>query len=49
MYRLVLFDVDETLLDTAEFIYQAYEHTLRTHRLSITPRDQMATAMGKTH
>jgi len=42
-----LFDVDGTLLNTAEFVYQACEHTFRIHGLPIRSRDEMALVMGK--
>jgi len=42
-----LFDVDGTLLNTAEFVYQACEYTFRVHRLPIRSRDEMALVMGK--
>lgn len=36
--RAVVFDVDGTLLDTREFIAQAFEHTLRTYDYVIPER-----------
>lgn len=43
----VLFDVDGTLLDTSEFIYGAFEHTLAQHGLPTTPRDRLRPLMGE--
>ncbi len=42
----VLFDVDGTLLDTREFIYQAYKHTLRAHGLSAISLDEIVHVMN---
>lgn len=44
----VLFDVDGTLLNTKEFIYQAYEYTFRLHNLPEIPRDELDRMMGET-
>ncbi len=44
----VLFDVDGTLLDTREFIYQAYENTLRVHGIAEISREIIAISMGKS-
>ena len=46
MTKAVLFDVDGTLLDTTEYIYQAFEYTLGTHGVPIT-REKMKKEMGK--
>lgn len=43
----VLFDVDGTLLDTTEFIYQAYEHTFNNHGISPPTREELGKMMGK--
>ncbi|MEK7450986.1 MAG: HAD-IA family hydrolase [Patescibacteria group bacterium] len=43
----VLFDVDGTLLNTKEFIYQAYEHTFKSHNLPSVPREELDGVMGK--
>lgn len=42
----VLFDVDGTLLDTREFIFQAFEHTLRTYGLPPVSRAKLALLVG---
>lgn len=46
--KAVLFDVDGTLLNTKEFIYQAYEYTFRLHNLPEIPRDELDRMMGKS-
>lgn len=47
MIKAALFDVDGTLLDTTEFIFQAYEHTLNTHKLSPIPREELTKLIGQ--
>jgi len=42
-----LFDVDGTLLNTAEFVYQACEYTFRVHQLPVRSRAEMTLVMGK--
>lgn len=42
----VLLDVDGTLLDTREFIYAAFEHTIARHGLPVLTRAQMQPQMG---
>lgn len=44
----VLFDLDGTLVDTSEFVYQAYEYTFRVHGLPVIQREKMASVMGLT-
>jgi len=46
MITTVLFDVDGTLLDTTEYIYQAFEHSLQKHHQPLT-RDHIGSIMGK--
>jgi len=46
--RAAVFDVDGMLLDTGEFIYQAYEHTLETHSLEIPSREVIARQIGRS-
>ena len=41
-----LFDVDGTLLDTREFIFQAFEHTIREHGLDALERAELERRMG---
>ena len=46
--KAVLFDVDGTLLDTTEFILQAYEHTLvKGNHLKTDFREQMKVLFGQ--
>jgi pyrophosphatase PpaX len=45
--RAVLFDVDGTLLDTTEFIYGGFDHTLAAHGHPIAERVRYARVMGK--
>lgn len=44
--KAVLFDIDGTLLDTHEYIYQAFEYSLGRHHKPI-PRKILQTIMGK--
>lgn len=44
--KAVLFDLDGTLLDTKEFVYQAYEHTLSSHGFEIYKREELAQLIG---
>ncbi len=46
-FKAVLFDVDGTLLDTSEFIFQAYEHTLNKYSLPLKNRSEIAGLIGK--
>ncbi len=43
----VLFDVDGTLLNTAEFVNQAFVHTFQIHGLPQKSTDEIAALMGK--
>lgn len=45
--RAVLFDVDGTLLDTTEFIYGGFDHTLAAHGHAAVQRPRYAAVMGK--
>lgn len=44
----ILFDVDGTLLDTREFILQAFEHTLGASGLAVPGREELAAHVGLT-
>lgn len=44
--RAVLFDVDGTLLDTTEFIYGGFDHTLAAHGYPEVERTAYARVMG---
>lgn len=46
MIKTIVFDIDGTLLDTTEFIYQSFEHTLKTHDLPSLTRDEIHSHMG---
>jgi HAD superfamily hydrolase (TIGR01509 family) len=46
--KAAVFDVDGMLLDTREFLFQAYEHTLAAHGLPLVPRPVMAKHIGRT-
>jgi pyrophosphatase PpaX len=46
--QAILFDVDGTLLDTREFIYQAFEHTFQQHHLPMVSRDNLAARLGQS-
>lgn len=43
----VIFDVDGTLVDTSEYIIQAYEHTLKHHGLPKRTREEIASQIGR--
>jgi pyrophosphatase PpaX len=42
-----LFDIDGTLLDSTEFVYQAYEHAFRFYSLPAKTRHELVQVMGK--
>ena len=46
MKKIIIFDVDGTLLDTTEFILQAFEFVLETQNLSRS-RDEIRAQIGK--
>lgn len=46
--QAVIFDADGTILDTREFILQAYEHTLLEHHQPVPDRVTIAKNMGQT-
>lgn len=45
-FDAVLFDVDGTLLDTAEYIFQAYKYTIRFHLSRNVIREDVARVVG---
>lgn len=40
--KAILFDLDGTLVDTTEFIYQAYDFTLTSHGFEVKERKFLA-------
>jgi len=46
MIKAIIFDVDGTLLDTKEFIFQSFEHVLQTFDLSHLSRRDIDMVMG---
>ena len=44
--RTVLFDVDGTLLDTRNFVYSAFEHTLAANGMPVPSRADLAPHIG---
>ncbi|MFA9289295.1 MAG: HAD-IA family hydrolase [Weeksellaceae bacterium] len=46
--KAIFFDIDGTLLDTREFIYQAFEHSLGAHGHQPFTREELRIVMGKT-
>jgi len=46
--KATLFDIDGTLLDTSEFIFQAYEHTLDKYGYPQKSREEIAMLIGKS-
>lgn len=48
MIKTVLFDIDGTLLNTAELIYQAFEHSLKINGQKVLARRKMAVSIGKS-
>ena len=45
-FKAILFDIDGTLLDTTEFILQAFEHTLKKHGYEIPARTEIKKRVG---
>lgn len=48
MTKAVFFDVDGTLLDTTEYIYQAFENSLHHYNHPLVSREIMQLSVGKT-
>ncbi|MBE0449161.1 MAG: HAD hydrolase-like protein, partial [Actinobacteria bacterium] len=46
-FKAILFDIDGTLLDTSEFIFQAFEYTLDTYGFPLKSREEIASLVGK--
>lgn len=47
MTKAVFFDVDGTLLDTTEYIYQAFDHSLNHYKHPLVSRQIMQLSVGK--
>lgn len=47
MTKAVFFDVDGTLLDTTEYIYKAFEHSLNHYKHPLVSREIMQLSVGK--
>jgi len=45
--QAVIFDIDGTLLDTREFISQAYEYVLKHHGMPTRTREEIRSQVGK--
>lgn len=45
--KAILFDIDGTLLDTREFIYQAFEHSFREFHFESPSREELAGVIGQ--
>lgn len=48
MVKAIFFDIDGTLLDTKQFIYQAYHHVLKKHQHSSVDENILQSLMGKS-
>jgi len=46
--KAVIFDIDGTLLDTTEYIYQAFENSLKTHGYPLISRADMSHTIGES-
>lgn len=44
----VLFDVDGTLIDSIDLIFESYEHTFAAHGLRVPSRSQLVSDLGRT-
>ncbi|MBA3724217.1 MAG: HAD hydrolase-like protein [Candidatus Levybacteria bacterium] len=47
-FQAVIFDIDHTLLDTEQFIFQAYVHTLKTYNLPAITEADLKLFMGRS-
>lgn len=47
-YQAILFDIDRTLLDTEQFIFQAFIHTVRNHNLPPITTGELNHLMGRS-
>ncbi len=45
--KAILFDLDGTLVDSTEFVLQAYEYTLAFHGLPVTTREKLSPMIGR--
>ncbi len=48
MIKAICFDVDGTLIDTTDYIYQAFEHSLAHHDHAVLSRAEMQYMIGQT-
>lgn len=46
--KVVMFDIDGTLLDTSELIFKCYEYTFKVHKLKPKTRKQIKKNFGKS-
>src|SRR3989344_125798 len=44
----IIFDIDGTLLDTTEYIYQAFEQSLEKHGFPALDREEMSHRIGES-
>jgi pyrophosphatase PpaX len=47
-FAACLFDLDGTLIDSIELIFQSYEHTFRAHDLPAVDRERILAHLGRT-
>lgn len=46
-FKAALFDIDGTILNTEQFVFQAFRHSLLTHRGREITRDDFSSVVGK--
>ena len=46
-FEAVLFDIDGTLLDTTELLFQSFEHTLLQHNVDAKTREEIGKLIGR--